>query len=78
MPLVEIIKGEKTGDVALVAFDYTKQIKNIIVEISLGFTSRTFGTYLDEGVRMLVEGVKPVRIDNLGKAVGMPVGLQLL
>ena len=23
---------------------------------------------------MLVEGVKPVRIDNLGKAVGMPVG----
>ena len=36
--------------------------------------SRTFGTYLDEGVRMLVEGVKPVRIDNLGKAVGMPVG----
>ena len=27
---------------------------------------------------MLVEGVKPVRIDNLGKAVGMPVGLNRL
>ncbi len=78
MPLVEIIMGEKTGDVALAkAFDYTKQIKKtpIVVNDSLGFfTSRTFGTYLDEGVRMLVEGVKPVRIDNLGKAVGMPVG----
>ena len=78
MPLVEIIVGEKTGDVALAkAFDYTKQIKKtpIVVNDSLGFfTSRTFGTYLDEGVRMLVEGVKPVRIDNLGKAVGMPVG----
>jgi len=78
MPLVEIIMGEKTGDIALAkAFDYTKQIKKtpIVVNDSLGFfTSRTFGTYLDEGVRMLVEGVKPVRIDNLGKAVGMPVG----
>ena len=78
MPLVEIIMGEKTGDVALAkAFDYTKQIKKtpIVVNDSLGFfTSRTFGTYLDEGVRMLVEGVKPIRIDNLGKAVGMPVG----
>jgi 3-hydroxyacyl-CoA dehydrogenase/enoyl-CoA hydratase/3-hydroxybutyryl-CoA epimerase len=78
MPLVEIIMGEKTGDVALAkAFDYTKQIKKtpIVVNDSLGFfTSRTFGTYLDEGVRMLVEGIKPVRIDNLGKAVGMPVG----
>ena len=78
MPLVEIIMGEKTGDVALAkAFDYTKQIKKtpIVVNDSLGFfTSRTFGTYLDEGVRLLVEGVNPIRIDNLGKAVGMPVG----
>ncbi|MCH1553839.1 MAG: 3-hydroxyacyl-CoA dehydrogenase NAD-binding domain-containing protein [Luminiphilus sp.] len=78
MPLVEIIMGEKTGDVALAkAFDYTKQIKKtpIVVNDSLGFfTSRTFGTYLDEGVRLLVEGVNPIRIDNLGKAMGMPVG----
>ena len=78
MPLVEIIMGEQTGDLALAkAFDFTKQIKKtpIVVNDSLGFfTSRTFGTYLDEGVRLLVEGMKPLRIDNLGKAVGMPVG----
>lgn len=78
MPLVEIICGEKTGDVALAkAFDYTRQIKKtpIVVNDSLGFfTSRTFGTYLDEGVRLLAEGINPVKIDNLGKAVGMPVG----
>ncbi|MDB2433481.1 3-hydroxyacyl-CoA dehydrogenase NAD-binding domain-containing protein [Luminiphilus sp.] len=78
MPLVEIIMGEQTGDMALAkAFDFTKQIKKtpIVVNDSLGFfTSRTFGTYLDEGVRLLVEGMKPLRIDNLGKAVGMPVG----
>ena len=78
MPLVEIIMGEKTSDLALAkAFDYTKQIRKtpIVVNDSLGFfTSRTFGTYLDEGVRLLKEGVHPVKIDNLGKAIGMPVG----
>ena len=78
MPLVEIICGEKTGDVALAkAFDYTKQIRKtpIVVNDSLGFfTSRTFGTYADEGIRLVSEGVNPVRVDNLGKAVGMPVG----
>jgi len=78
MPLVEIICGEKTSDEALAkAFDYTLQIKKtpIVVNDSLGFfTSRTFGTYLDEGVRLLKEGLHPVKIDSLGKAVGMPVG----
>ena len=78
MPLVEIIVGEQTSDIALAkAFDYTQQIKKtpIVVNDSLGFfTSRTFGTYLDEGVRLLSEGVHPVLIDNMGKAVGMPVG----
>ena len=78
MPLVEIIMGENTGDVALAkAFDYALQIKKtpIVVNDSLGFfTSRTFGTFLDEGVRLLSEGMHPVKIDNLGKAIGMPVG----
>jgi 3-hydroxyacyl-CoA dehydrogenase/enoyl-CoA hydratase/3-hydroxybutyryl-CoA epimerase len=78
MPLVEIICGEKTSDETLArAFDYARQIRKtpIVVNDSLGFfTSRTFGTYLDEGVRLLAEGAHPVQIDNLGKAVGMPVG----
>ncbi len=78
MPLVEIICGELTSDETLArAFDYTQQIKKtpIVVNDSLGFfTSRTFGTYLNEGVRLLHEGMHPVKIDNLGKAIGMPVG----
>jgi len=78
MPLVEIICGEQTSDQALAkAFDYTLQIRKtpIVVNDSLGFfTSRTFGTYLDEGCQLLSEGVHPARIDNLGKAIGMPVG----
>jgi 3-hydroxyacyl-CoA dehydrogenase/enoyl-CoA hydratase/3-hydroxybutyryl-CoA epimerase len=78
MPLVEIIVGEQTSDLALAkAFDYTQQIRKtpIVVNDSLGFfTSRTFGTYLDEGVQLLHEGVHPILIDNIGKAIGMPVG----
>ena len=78
MPLVEIICGKETSDEALaLAFDYTMQIRKtpIVVNDSLAFfTSRTFGTYLDEGVRLLTEGLHPIRIDNVGKAVGMPVG----
>ncbi len=78
MPLVEIIMGDLTSELTLAkAFDYVKQIRKtpIVVSDSLGFfTSRTFGTYLDEGVRILSEGIHPVKIDNLGKAIGMPVG----
>ncbi|MFK7732164.1 MAG: 3-hydroxyacyl-CoA dehydrogenase NAD-binding domain-containing protein [Pseudomonadales bacterium] len=78
MPLVEIICGEKTSDKALaVAFDFARQIRKtpIVVNDSPGFyTSRTFGTVLDEAVRLLTEGVHPIRIDNLGKAIGLPIG----
>ena len=78
MPLIEIICGEKTDDETLArAFDYARQINKtpIVVNDSLGFfTSRTFGTYLDEGARLVHEGLHPIRIDNLGKAIGMPVG----
>ncbi|MEM1155467.1 MAG: 3-hydroxyacyl-CoA dehydrogenase NAD-binding domain-containing protein [Pseudomonadota bacterium] len=78
MPLVEIICGKQTSDEALAkAFDYTRQIRKtpIVVNDSLGFfTSRTFATYLDEGVRLLSEGSHPVQIDAVGKAIGMPVG----
>ncbi|EED34528.1 fatty acid oxidation complex, alpha subunit [Luminiphilus syltensis NOR5-1B] len=78
MPLVEIICGEQTGDVALAkAFDFARQIRKtpIVVNDSLGFfTSRTFATYLEEGARLVMEGLHPIKIDNLGKAIGMPVG----
>ncbi len=78
MPLVEIIVGDKTSDETLArAFDYSQQIKKtpIVVNDSRGFfTSRVFATYIDEGALLLEEGVDPVVIENLGKAIGMPVG----
>ena len=77
MGLVEIIMGAKTSDTALAkAIDYIAQIRKtpIVVNDSRGFyTSRCFGTYVSEGIRMLSEGIKPALIENAGKQVGMPV-----
>ncbi len=78
MPLVEVILGEKTGSEALAwALDFVRQIGKtpIVVRDSRGFfTSRVFGTYVREGLRMLLEGVPPALIENLGRKSGMPVG----
>ncbi|WP_396587596.1 3-hydroxyacyl-CoA dehydrogenase NAD-binding domain-containing protein [Bermanella sp. R86510] len=78
MPLVEIIMGEKTNDETLAkAFDYVLQINKtpIVVNDSRGFfTSRTFGTFVNEGIRMLAEGVEPQFIESAALQAGMPVG----
>ncbi len=78
MPLVEIIRGEKTSDACLAkAMDYVQAIRKtpIVVNDSRGFyTSRVFGTYVREGMCMLGEGVNPALIENAGKMAGMPVG----
>jgi len=78
MPLVEIIRGKETSDECLAkAMDYVKRIRKtpIVVNDSRGFyTSRVFSTYVQEGMAMLTEGVKPALIENAGRQTGMPVG----
>lgn len=78
MPLVEIIVGKKTGPEAIAkALDYVAQIRKtpIVVNDSRGFyTSRCFGTFVQEGLAMLGEGVKPALIENVARHMGMPVG----
>lgn len=78
MPLVEIIKGEKTSDETLArAFDYVLQINKtpIVVNDSRGFfTSRTFGTFVGEGLTMLSEGIHPQFIESAALQAGMPIG----
>lgn len=78
MPLVEIILGKQTGDAAIAkALDFVAQIRKtpIVVNDSRGFyTSRCFGTYVQEGTQMLAEGINPALIENMGKQLGMPVG----
>ncbi len=78
MPLLEIILGQKTSPETLAwALDFAVRIRKtpIVVRDSRGFfTSRVFGTYVREGLRMLLEGVPPALIENLGRMAGMPVG----
>jgi 3-hydroxyacyl-CoA dehydrogenase/enoyl-CoA hydratase/3-hydroxybutyryl-CoA epimerase len=78
MQLVEIIKGQKTSAETLAkAYDFVQQISKtpIVVNDSRGFfTSRVFGTFIQEGMRLLAEGVHPAKIEMAALKAGMPVG----
>ncbi|GAA5587679.1 fatty acid oxidation complex subunit alpha [Acinetobacter calcoaceticus] len=78
MQLVEIIKGKNTSsDTLAKAYDFVQQIGKtpIVVNDSRGFfTSRVFGTFIQEGMRLLAEGVHPARIEMAALKAGMPVG----
>jgi 3-hydroxyacyl-CoA dehydrogenase/enoyl-CoA hydratase/3-hydroxybutyryl-CoA epimerase len=78
MPLVEIIKGARTSDETLArGFDFVLQIRKtpIVVNDSRGFfTSRVFGTFTNEGIAMLGEGVCAAMIETEARKAGMPVG----
>jgi 3-hydroxyacyl-CoA dehydrogenase/enoyl-CoA hydratase/3-hydroxybutyryl-CoA epimerase len=76
MPLLEIIKGEQTSDEAVYrALDVAKQIRKtpIIVNDSRGFfTSRVIGTFINEGIAMLTEGVPAASIEQASSQAGYP------
>ncbi len=78
MQLVEIIKGKETSaDTLAKAYDFVQQIAKtpIVVNDSRGFfTSRVFGTFIQEGMRLLAEGVHPAKIEMAALKAGMPVG----
>ena len=78
MGLVEIIMGKQTSQETLAkAVDYVLKIKKtpIVVNDHRGFyTSRCFGTYTTEGIEMLMEGIAPAIIENVGRQCGMPMG----
>ncbi|GHF26789.1 3-hydroxyacyl-CoA dehydrogenase [Streptomyces mashuensis] len=76
MPLVEIVKGERTSDVALArAFDLVRQIRKtpIVVNDSRGFfTSRVIGQFINEGVAMVAEGVPAASVEQAAAQAGYP------
>lgn len=78
MKVVEIIMGEKTSETTLrKAYDYVQQIgyMPIVVNDARGFfTSRVFGTFLDEGIALMVDGVPPVTVERAAWLAGMPIG----
>jgi 3-hydroxyacyl-CoA dehydrogenase/enoyl-CoA hydratase/3-hydroxybutyryl-CoA epimerase len=78
MGLVELIVGKETTQETLAkAIDYVIKIRKtpIVVNDHRGFyTSRCFGTYTTEGIEMLMEGIAPAIIENVGRQCGMPMG----
>jgi len=83
MPLVEVIKGERTSDAAVArALGVVRQLKKtpIVVNDSRGFfTSRVIGTFTGEGVAMLAEGIPGPTIEQASAQAGYPAPvLQLM
>jgi 3-hydroxyacyl-CoA dehydrogenase/enoyl-CoA hydratase/3-hydroxybutyryl-CoA epimerase len=83
MPLLEIVVGEKTSDATVAkALDIAQQIRKtpIVVNDSRGFfTSRVIGTFLNEAIAMVGEGVPPASIEQAGSQAGYPAPpLQLM
>ncbi|HEY5316820.1 MAG TPA: 3-hydroxyacyl-CoA dehydrogenase NAD-binding domain-containing protein, partial [Solirubrobacteraceae bacterium] len=76
MPLLEIIRGEKTTDATVYrALDVAKRIKKtpIVVGDSRGFfTSRVIGTFINEGIAMLLEGIPAASIEQASSQAGYP------
>ncbi len=76
MPLLEIIKGEETSEETVYrALDVAKKIKKtpIVVNDSRGFfTSRVIGTFVLEGIAMLLEGVPAATIEQASSQAGYP------
>ncbi len=78
MLLVEIIKGKETGDRAVAkALDYVRQIRKtpiVVNDARFFYCNRCIIPYINEGARMIAEGVSPVIIDNAARQLGFPVG----
>ena len=83
MMLVEIIRGSGTGDKAVArAIDFVRAIRKVPIIVNdarFFYANRCIIPYLNEGIRMVGEGVSPALVENAAKLMGMPVGpLQLV
>ena len=83
MNLVEIIKGKKTGERAVAkALDFVRQIRKtpiVVNDARFFYANRCIIPYLNEGMRMVAEGVSLALIENAARMMGMPLGpLQLI
>jgi 3-hydroxyacyl-CoA dehydrogenase/enoyl-CoA hydratase/3-hydroxybutyryl-CoA epimerase len=78
MPLIEVIRGEKTSDEAVTTiFQFSKQLGKtpIVVKDAPGFlVNRLLVPYLNESAYMLGEGVSIEDLDRAMLAFGMPMG----
>ncbi len=82
MMLVEIIKGRETGPEAVAkALDFVRQIRKtpiVVNDARFFYANRCIIPYVNEGLIMVAEGVKPALVENAARQLGMPIGpLQL-
>jgi len=82
MMLVEIIRGRETGDRAVAkALDFVRQIRKtpiVVNDARFFYANRCIIPYINEGIRMVGEGVEPALVENAAKLLGFPLGpLQL-
>lgn len=83
MLLVEIIRGNATGDQAVAkALDFVRQIRKtpiVVNDARFFYANRCIIPYINEGIRMVGEGVSPALVEHAAQMQGMPVGpLQLV
>ena len=64
------------------ALDYVRQIRKtpiVVNDARFFYANRCIIPYINEGIRMVAEGVSPALIDNAARMLGFPVGpLQLV
>src|SRR5690606_20509098 len=83
MQLVEVIRGAQTGDRAVAkALDLIRQFRKtpiVVNDARFFYANRCIIPYLNEGLRMVAEGIAPALIENAARQLGFPVGpLQLV
>lgn len=83
MPLIEVVRSRETSDDTMaILLKLAKQLGKtpIVVRESPGFlVNRVLFPYLEEAMRLVLEGVVVDRIDRAAKRFGMPIGpLELL
>jgi 3-hydroxyacyl-CoA dehydrogenase/enoyl-CoA hydratase/3-hydroxybutyryl-CoA epimerase/3-hydroxyacyl-CoA dehydrogenase/enoyl-CoA hydratase/3-hydroxybutyryl-CoA epimerase/enoyl-CoA isomerase len=78
MPLVEVIRGEKTSDQTIAtAVAYAKRIGKspIVVKDGPGFlVNRLLFPYMNESLELLLDGASVASVERAAKSFGMPMG----
>ena len=78
MPLVEVIRGEKTSDATIAAMTaYARQLGKtpVVVNDGPGFlVNRLLMPYMTEAALLVAEGVEIKAIEKAAKRFGMPMG----
>jgi 3-hydroxyacyl-CoA dehydrogenase / enoyl-CoA hydratase / 3-hydroxybutyryl-CoA epimerase len=78
MPLLEVVRGPQSSPAAVAtAVTVGRSMGKTVILVSDGpgfYTSRTFGTYMNNGFRLAELGISPWDVDRLALETGFPQG----